>query len=541
MTANLKSRVRCPRPHRTLTPPLRLRYLFGLAIVIMPALLVACQPGSLEPPRAATLTAQAALSATHTPEPLISSAPTATPGEPENEAAAIDPLSGGVGAKLTLWISDSGGAGIEGLEQGVADFTAESGIQVEIVRIAPRLLPELIHSAVISGTLPDLVLHPADYSHGWAEQGILDTTAATAVLESLGRGTFEPGALAQLTVDPDNGSIAALPSDGWQQLLLYRTDWFDELDLPPPTTYADLAAAAEAIHEVDSPISGIIVPTDSSLVSTQRVFEHLAIANGCQLANQDGEITLLHPACLEALEYYRTLINAYSPIGLQTDISALNGYLSGRTGIIIVSPAALPAIAGVSESVRPSCPKCGSAGFLSRNTGIVTRLQGDGESAAPANISAIMALGITNAADQQASKTFAEYWFDDLYPQWLAKNPEQKVPMRRGTAADETRYVDLWAGSPLAPGSATLADLYEPVTAALLSQDLATANRWGLAQGQGSLVTTLYEDLLFAPLLQDMLSGYFTSSQTIVEMYLSAVDAIPGYEFPIQVAPSPTP
>jgi hypothetical protein len=38
-----------------------------------------------------------------------------------------------------------------------------------------------------------------------------------------------------------------------------------------------------------------------------------------------------------------------------------------------------------------------------------------------------------------------------------------------------------------------------------------------------------------------MLSGYFTSSQTIVEMYLAAVGAIPGYDFPIQVVPTPTP
>ncbi len=257
MTTNPGGRIR--RPHRTLTPTLRLSPLFGL-IVISLGLLMACQPGSLEPPRAATLTAQAALSATDTPSPLISSAPTATPGESQNEASAIDPSAEDASAGLTLWISNSADAGIEGLEEGVADFTAGSGIQVEIVRVAPRLLPELIRSAVISGTLPDLVLHSADYSHGWAKEGILDTTSATAVLESLGRDTFEPGALAQLTVDSDTGSIAALPSDGWQQLLLYRTDWLDELGLSPPNTYSDLAAAAEAIHEVDSPISGIIVP-----------------------------------------------------------------------------------------------------------------------------------------------------------------------------------------------------------------------------------------------------------------------------------------
>jgi hypothetical protein len=54
-------------------------------------------------------------------------------------------------------------------------------------------------------------------------------------------------------------------------------------------------------------------------------------------------------------------------------------------------------------------------------------------------------------------------------------------------------------------------------------------------------LASVYEELLFAPLLQDMLSGYFSSSETIVEMYLATVSAIPGYSYPVQVAPSPTP
>lgn len=515
--------------------------LLGLSFIILLAVLMACQPGSLEPPRIATLTAQATLPPTLTPTLVISSAPTATPGGPEGQAAVAESTVEEPITELTFWINDPVGADAAALEQGMADFTSETGIHVEIVHVADRLLPQLMASAVISGTLPDLVMHPMEYSHGWAEKGILDPAAATTALESLGRETFEPGALAQLTIDAESGTIAALPSDGWRQLILYRSDWFAELGLAPPDTFANLSAAAEAIHEVDSPVAGLIAPTDSRLVSTQQVFEHMATANGCRLANQEGEVTLLNPACLEALEYYRALINAYSPVGLQTDISALNGYLSGRTGIIITSPAVLPAIAGLSESERPSCPECLTSDYLAQNTGIVTRLQGNGDSAGPTSFPAINALGITSAADKEAALTLAQYWFETLYPDWLMVNPELKVPMRRGTQADDTQFVTLWVEAPLAPSGLTLADIYGPEAAALLSEELVTADRWGLAHGQGTLVTALYEELLFAPLLQDMLSGYFTSSQTIVEMYLAAVGAIPGYQFPIEVAPSPTP
>jgi hypothetical protein len=102
-------------------------------------------------------------------------------------------------------------------------------------------------------------------------------------------------------------------------------------------------------------------------------------------------------------------------------------------------------------------------------------------------------------------------------------------------------FRDLWIAAPLGDGNGALTDIYGVEAVALLSQDIGSANRWAIGREQGPLLSTLYEDLLFSPLLQDMLSGYFNSSETIIEMYLAAVDAIPGYNYPVQVAPSPTP
>ena len=65
-----------------------------------------------------------------------------------------------------------------------------------------------------------------------------------------------------------------------------------------------LQAAAEAIFDPENNITGLVVPTDSKLVSTQRVFEHLAIANGCRLIDGTGKITLLHPACLDSDSHF---------------------------------------------------------------------------------------------------------------------------------------------------------------------------------------------------------------------------------------------
>ena len=103
------------------------------------------------------------------------------------------------------------------------------------------------------------------------------------------------------------------------------------------------------------------------------------------------------------------------------------------------------------------------------------------------------------------------------------------------------RFLNTWASFPLRPGGPTLVEAYDSEVAEKLISDLTLANRWGFPQNQGDLVSRLYEDLTLSPLLQEMLSGYFTSSQTIIEMYADVVDLIPDYPFPIEIAPSPTP
>ena len=221
----------------------------------------------------------------------------------------------------------------------------------------------MVETAVLSATLPDLIIHPLEYSVGWARQGILDPEAATEIMADLDPNTFNTQAIEMVTID-DNGSLAALPSDGWQQLIVYRGDWFAERGLAPPTNYDTLYAAAEAIFQPETIFSGIVVPTESDLVTTQQVFEFIAAANGCQLIDQKGEVTLLHPACLEALDYYLSLINQFSPIGVQTDTSALNAYLAGRTGIIMASPTVLPALAGLDEEFPLTCAECATPNFL---------------------------------------------------------------------------------------------------------------------------------------------------------------------------------
>ena len=503
--------------------------------------MAACQTSLLEPPRLATATARIAATATATAEPVILKAPTPT-GEPLADTGT----SANVGPNpvLTVWINETSAAHEAALQTMAADFTAQHAINLELIRVSPARLPDLVATAVLSDTLPDVILHPIEYTIGWAERGILNASAADAIVDHIGRDTFNPAALELITV---NGETAAIPSDGYQQLLIYRADWFNERDLPPPANYDAMLTAAETLSDTARLINSFIIPTESNLVTTHQAFEHIATANGCRLIDEQGEVLILEPACRQALNFYFRIVNRYSPSGVQTDASARNAFLAGRTAMIMAPPTLLPQLAGLDDEYLPICPECGLADAggstindLAQNSGFVTHISGADPAAPAANFGEIMALGVTEVADPEVAAVFLDYWFNEGYNTWLAVETERKVPMRWGTAEEPGRFIDAWGTQPVAGSNLSLVDIYGQEAVDRLRDGVAESNRWGFDQAQGALVTRLYEELTFSIVLQEMLSGYFNAEQTIIELYQRVTDLIPNYQYYIDPEPTAT-
>lgn len=421
------------------------------------------------------------------------------------------------------------------LNQLTADFSQAYHIDVEMVLVAPALLPKLMETAVLSDSfdLPDIVLHPVEYTMGWAERGILDTAVTNQIIDDIGRDTFNPAALELVTQD---GLAAAIPNDGYPQIVVYRSDWAQELGLTPPDNYTAMLTMAETISSTVDLISGFVIPTESNLVTTHQAFEQIALANGCQLIDEKGEVLILEPACQEALDFYYNIVHNYSPIGVQTDTSAQNAYLAGRTGLIMGSPAILLRLAGLDTAVPPTCPDCTTSDFLAQNSGILTQITGSGALAQPTNLSEIRYWGVTSGADRDTAVTFINYWFNQAYPDWLAIESERKVPQRWGTTEQPRQFIDAWGSQPLTANGPSLRDLYGDSTVNQLRDSVLPTNRWGLPQGQGGLVTKLYEDLTISVTLQEMLSGYFNTTQTLREAHTKIIDFIPNYAYDIEGA-----
>lgn len=484
-------------------------------------LMTGCQMGT--PPRLAAEATRTAWTPTPTAEKLvlpIDSTPIPSISDTDTTLPTVP------NASISVWVNENSPEHRAALQQMAANFTEAHQIDVELMFVSPLLLPDLVNTAVLSQTLPDIIIHPLEYTAGWAERGILNTAAAETAVNQMGRDTFDSVALELVTVD---GQIAAIPSDGYKQLLIYRTDWFEEANLPPPTNFDRMVAAAEATTDRENLRAGFVIPTESNLVTTHQAFEYIALANGCDLIDDKGEVLLPEPPCREALDFYFRIVNQFSPIGVQTDTSTRNAYLAGRTGLIMAGPEMLPLLAGLDTAVPPTCPECNAnPQFLAENSGILTEIEGAGGHSA--GFSNLTNVGITSAADGATAVAFANFWFNEGYETWMSVNSERKVPLRQGTADEPTRFLDAWGHTPLADGR-TLFDMYGAEVITQLRDGVAAAPRWGIRQGQGSLLTTLYEDLTISVTLQEMLSGYFDPAQTIIEAYNRVTDEIPNYQY----------
>ncbi|MEM8858292.1 MAG: hypothetical protein AAGD96_08230 [Chloroflexota bacterium] len=476
-------------------------------------------------------------------EPSFYAAPTPTGNALELPDQSIDENEQLLNPILTVWINETSNAHQKMLEEMTIELDRDYGLHMEFVLVDESRMADLVKDAAEVNKLPDVIIHSLAYSTGWAERGVFDTRLTNDVLESLGRDSFDPVAIDLIDVD---GNPAALPVTGYKQVLIYRQDWFDTLSLAPPTDYRSILQGARAIYRSDTLsaqtgisstlLSGLVVPTESDLVTTHQVFEHFAIANNCDLVADTGQVTVLTPECFDTFEFYRELVNGFSPSDIQTDISAINAYLSGRTGMILGSPDLLLQIAGLSTERQPACPEClEDPTFLITNSGVNTQIAGRSSFRDPAEFGQMSLIGFTTGTQPELAERFANYWYNDGYMRWIGVEPIMRVPMRPGTLDDPTKFLVAWDTLPVDGEGSTVSDILGAETTQRLVEGVAVSPRWGIQSRQGDLIATVYEDNILSIVLQEMLSGYFTSSQAIVAASERVVEQIPGYAFETDV------
>lgn len=410
----------------------------------------------------------------------------------------------GASSTLTVWSLEDNTDRIAATKAIVSDFTAKTGINVNLVPVNEDQFPSLIATSAAAGDLPDVVGSvPLAGIQTLAGGELLHPSANGEVVDGLGRDTFSPRAL-ELT--SEKGKQLSVPSDGWGQLLVYRKDLFDAAGLAAPDTYEKITAAAAALNK--GGVAGITAATAPGEVFTQQTFEHLALANNCQLTDGGGNVRLSSPECVEAFRFYGELISRYSVKGAQDVDTTRATYFAGKAAMIVWSSFLLDELAGLRNDARPTCPQCTQdPTFLAKNSGFVTAIKGPGATE-PAQYGEITSWAVLEGASTGPAKQFVEYMLGDGYQRWFGMAPEGKFPVRRGTRDDKEKFVNAWNSSQAGVDTKKpLSEVYGPPVLQTLRTSPDTFQRWGLPQGQGKLVGAILGQLPVPKALAGVIAG----------------------------------
>jgi multiple sugar transport system substrate-binding protein len=449
---------------------------------------------------------------------IVAGADTTTTAAVETTIATADdtaPTAAPESRRISFWSAETQPERLKATQAIIDAFTEETGITVQLVPVDENALSQVMPANANAGTLPDVIFHPLDFTVGWANAGILDIAAAGEVIDNLGADTFSQAALALGSVD---GVPAAVPSDGWGQLLIYRKDLFDEADLGKPDTFDKVLTAAEELNDPGSVLFGITASNDPTVVFTQQTWEHFALANGCNLVDASGRVTLDTPNCVEAINFYTNLLNNYSPPGMQNAVSTRATYFAGQAAMIVWPSFIMDEMAGLRYAAFPTCARClDNIAFLAENSDFVTALSGP--SGAPTQYGQVSYLGIGVTDNTEASKQFVEFWLSEGYLGWLSTSPEGRFPMRRGTQEDPTAFVEgWWTLTTGVDEQAPLSDFYAEEVMNELIEGSNNFARWGFIEGQGELVSAVYATLIVPRTIDQVLAGSLSAEEGAQQM-----------------------
>ncbi|MEL6549001.1 MAG: extracellular solute-binding protein [Pseudomonadota bacterium] len=414
---------------------------------------------------------------------------------------------------IRFWTTEEQPERLARQEALAAQFEAATGTSVEVIPVTESDLGTRATAAFAAGDLPDVIYHTLQYALPWAEAGILDTDAASDVVEALGSGTFAPGALEMAAYE---GGYASVPVDGWTQMLVYRADLFEEAGLEPPTSYANVLAAVDALHNPPE-MYGFVAATKVDENFMSQVLEHVFLANGVSPVGPDGFQALDEAATTEVLEFYRAIAEASPPGELYWDQSR-SLYFAGDAAMIIWSPFILDELAGLRDSAPPTINDDPTSSELASRTGIVTNFSGPSnpDGAAWADI---RYFGITADADTDLAMQFVEFSMSDGYTETLAIAPEGKFPVRNGTADNPTAFADAWAQLDVGiDRRAPLGDLYEASMIEEIVGGLDVAQRWGVADGQLALASRMINSQAINRIVRQFIDGDINASAAVAAM-----------------------
>ena len=430
-------------------------------------------------------------------------------------SAVISTMVMGVASADTIrfWTTENQPARLAKQQEMAESFKAKTGHTVEVIPVEEKDLGTRTTAAFASGELPDVIYHTLQYVLPWAEAGILDVETNSDIVDALQKKTFAPGAVSMAQFD---GMTAAVPVDGWTQMVVYRKDLFDAAGLAAPNSYANIEAAVDALHNPPS-MYGFVAPNKVDENFMSQVLEHVFLANGVSPVSADGFSALDEGSTIEVLDFYKKISKA-SPPGELYWKQSRELYFAGQAAMIIWSPFILDELAGLRDSAPPTINDDPTSTELASKTGIVTTFGGPSNSSGAAWAD-IRYFGVTSDANVDVASEFVTYSMKDGYTATLSIAPEGKFPVRRGEPFDTAKYINAWSKLPVGVDrKAPLSDLYDANTIRRIVSGLETADRWGVKEGQLSLASKIINSQVINRIVRQYIDDEISSADAVAKL-----------------------
>lgn len=228
---------------------------------------------------------------------------------------------------LTVWVMGDSGAR---LEEALAPFTDETGIEVDVQAIPWDNVNDRLTTAVASGEGPDVTQIGLSHLAAFLEAGVLeDLSGHLADHPNLDPANF-PSAVADLNPD---GGLFSVPWISDTRVLFYRSDILAEAGIDePPATWEELRAAARTLAARGDGQYGYYIPQWDAPLPVAYTWQ-----TGTDVIADDGSIRLDTPGFREAVDHY---LGFYEDGSVPTagDFDQAAGFVSGTAPMLVSGP-----------------------------------------------------------------------------------------------------------------------------------------------------------------------------------------------------------
>lgn len=248
---------------------------------------------------------------------------TTSDADPEREQATEQASSD---VTLDVWVMGDSGAPFEEL---VADFTAETGVAVNVEAIPWDNVNDKLTTSVASGSGPDVTQIGLSMLAQFQEAG--------ALLDLADHVGEHPGLAPERFVDAateltEGDQMLSVPWVSDTRVLFYRSDVLEEAGFDgPPQTWDELHDMAVELAGRGEGQFGYYIPQWDRPLPVLFTWQ----AGGDVVAGD--EIILDTPELREALEFY-TSFHAHGAAPLASDFDQAVGFISGVTPMLVSGP-----------------------------------------------------------------------------------------------------------------------------------------------------------------------------------------------------------